>query len=144
MKKTAPPTASYFAGSEIHDNPRLGFAWLLDAVLEKVTQTYELPKWWVQHDHVNPIVESTKKIKNTKKSKYSCAILIPNIFVQIFFFDCPAPQNTNSSELRSFKPSNRTTSPGTGGRPRNSWRNHGQPWQPWWWKVGVGSLVKLC
>lgn len=105
----------------IHD---LDLHGMLDAVLEKVTQRYS-PQMVVQHDHVNPIVESIKKnhFKKHKKSKYSCAILIPKKIVPVFFFDCPLSGSPNKfyQKLRS-EPSDRTTSPGTGGSPRNSWQ----------------------
>ena len=86
--------------------------------------------------------------KKNKKSKYSCAILIPNSFVQFFSFGVRLPKHVKSSELRSGSPSDRTTSPGTGGRPRNSWRKHGKPWQPCGGVLGVGflgqSLLIFC
>ena len=64
--------------------------------------------------------------KNTKNPSTVKCHFDSKYFCPVFFFSSPAPPNTwnHQSEERS-EPSDRTTSPGTGGRPRNSWRNHG-------------------
>ena len=104
-------------------NPWQSTTWICMAVgccFGKSDPNIWTPQMVVQYDHVNPILESIKKHLNLKNTHPSTVVPFWfQLFCPVFFLLSPAPPNTFSSELRS-EPSC-TTSPGTGGSPRNSW-----------------------